>query len=283
MGENGMNHNTFPKVAVINDMTGFGRCALAVELPIISHFGLQCCPIPTSIWSNHSAFESFYKKDFTREMPEYIGEWEKLGLVFQGILTGYYGSSGQIEIVKNFIKHFQNPNTIVVVDPILGDHGKMYSATTKELCDNMAQLAELADVIVPNLTELCILTETTYREDMSYGKIMELCEQLAPQLKTGARIVVTGITKGSRIGNLIYDSLLPGTYQLVQRKTAGENRCGTGDVFASVLMGSILCGMELTDAVEKAADFVGKCIKESDRLQIPKTDGVCFERLLKHL
>lgn len=275
------NHNLFNKIAVINDMTGFGRCALSVEMPIISHMGIQCCPVPTSILSNHSAFSSFYFDDYTDNMSSYISEWEKLSLQFEGILTGFYGSTRQIDIVCDFINIFSKPDTVVIVDPIMGDNGKIYKTYTDEMCDKMRELVGMADIITPNFTELCILAKRDYDETLSYTEIEDMCKNLKDsRLKSDCRIVVTGIKRGSYIVNMVYDN---GKAGLVRKKTAGDNRCGTGDVFASVIAGKIVNGCKLTDAVKIAADFVSKCIKESDKIGIPKTDGVCFEKILNQL
>lgn len=281
-----MGHNVFPKVAVINDMTGFGRCALAVEMPIISHFGVQCCPVPTSIWSNHSAFESYYTVDFTPHMEAYVAQWKKLGLKFDGILTGYYGSAVQIDIVKAFIDDFADKKSIVVVDPIMGDNGRKYASTTDLMCQKMEELVAVADVLTPNLTELCILCGTEYEEQLSYDRIKKMCLKLGKSMKNEAGIVVTGIKRGDSIVNLVVENAgnpSKSTFSYVRRKVAGDNRCGTGDVFASVLMGALISGVDFNGAVRKAADFVARCIKESDAAGILKTDGVCFEKVLRYL
>ncbi len=274
-----MHHNVFPKIAVINDFTGFGRCALSVEIPIISQMGLQCCGVPTSILSNHSAFSSFFYHDYTDYMEDYVGEWKKLGLQFEGILTGFYGSERQIDFVKEFIKNFSNEKTVVVVDPIMGDNGKTYATYTKKLCDKMKELTEYAHILTPNLTELCILSGNTYGDNYSYEEIAAMCKQAVLGRKD-CKVVVTGIVRGKSIVNLVYEN---NGYCLIRKKIAGENRCGTGDVFASVVTGKVVCKESLKTAVKTAADFVSRCIVESDKIGIPKTDGVCFEKLLYQL
>lgn len=274
------NHNTFNKIAIINDMTGFGRCSLAVEIPIISHMGIQCCPVPTTIFSNHSAYESFYYQDWTDHMEPYFEEWKKLELRFDGILTGFYGSDRQMDIVMKFIEEFADNDTLIIVDPIMGDDGKTYSTYTKSMCDKMSELVDKADIITPNLTELCILTKTEYREYFSYDEIRKMCKVLIKSMKMGAQIVVTGIKRGNFLSNMVYSD---GRDIIIRRKIAGDTRCGTGDVFSSIIAADAILGVDLITSVKKAADFISECIKVSVEAQIPLTDGVCFEKVLYKL
>lgn len=275
-----VNHNVFNKIAVINDMTGFGRCALTVDIPIISQMGIQCCPIPTSVLSNHSAYESFYIKDLTADMKAYMAEWSRLNLKFDGILTGFCASSEQIEMSKYFIDNFSDNTTKVIVDPIMGDDGKIYSIYNDAMCQKMKELVSEADVITPNLTELCILADKEYDSQYGYNEIERMCEAVFRTMRAGSGIVVTGIKTNEFICNFIYNR---DGHIIIRKKIAGENRCGTGDVFSSVLAASVVKGFSLTDAVKKAADFVAECIKESDKIHMPKTDGVCFEKILYRL
>ena len=126
-------HNNQKKIAVINDYSGFGRCSIAVAMPIISVMKVQCCPVPTSIFSNHTGFYSFYYEDFTDHMQRYIDEWKKLDLQFSGVCTGFLGSTAQISIVERFLTDFKRPETKVIVDPVMGDYGKPYPTYTDEL------------------------------------------------------------------------------------------------------------------------------------------------------
>ena len=198
-----MSHNNQKKIAAINDYSGFGRCSIAVELPIISALKVQCCPLPTSILSNHTGFESFYFEDFTESMPAYIKEWEKLNLKFDGICTGFLGSHKQIEIVRYFFDIFKTPDNIVVVDPVMGDYGNLYATYTKETCEEMKKLVSYANILTPNLTEACILTGREYNAE--YGN--EELEIIAKQLSDmgPSKIVITGIVRGAYIANYCYE------------------------------------------------------------------------------
>ena len=158
-------HNTNKKVAIINDFSGFGRCSLTVAMPIVSYLGVQACPVPTAIFSNHTGYDSFYCKDLTEDLTAYIGEWQKLDLHFDGISSGFLGSIYLIDTVIEFIKHFKGDDTKVVVDTVMGDNGKVYPTYTTDMCKRLIDLLQYSDVITPNVTEACFLTDTPYKAD----------------------------------------------------------------------------------------------------------------------
>lgn len=268
------------KLAVINDISGFGRCSVAVALPIVSYMGVQCCPVPTSVFSNHTGFPHYFFDDYTDRMQEYIDHWKRLGLSFDGIATGFLGSDKQIQIVKDFIKDFKRENTKIIIDPVMGDYGKLYSTYTEELCQEMKKLVCLADIITPNLTECCKLTDTPYKgEGWRRKELQRMAEMLAgegPQ-----KIVITGIKQGGFIANYIYEKGKESKW--IRTHKVGTERSGTGDVFASVIAADSVNGVPFDRSVKKASGFVKKCILKSIELEIPKTDGVCFEEILYQL
>ena len=271
------------KIAAVNDFTGYGRCALAVSIPIISAMKVQCCPLPTAILSNHTGFESCFFDDYTDKMRPYIEEWKKLSLTFDGILTGFLGSNSQIQIVKDMIGTFRRPETIVVVDPIMGDHGKVYRTYTKQMCESMKQLVALSDRITPNLTEACILTDTPYHDDKWKNK-----EVLAMARKLSGlgpdKIVITGLKQGDYIANFCYEKTAgQEEYTFLRTQRVGTQRCGTGDVFAAIVAADAVNGVPFRASVKKASRFIKRCIEKSMELEIPLTDGVCFEELLHTL
>lgn len=277
-----ISHNNQKKIALINDFTGFGRCSIAVELPIISTLKVQCCPLPTSIFSNHTGFDSYFFDDYTDRMERYVEEWKKLDLSFNGICSGFLGSARQISIVKDFIKEFKTDDTIVVVDPVMGDYGKIYSTYTDEMCGLMKELVAGADIITPNITESCILTGTPY-SDMFYEKdIVELAEKLS--MMGPEKVVITGIVQGTFISNYCYDREKEGKKgYFVKALKIGAQRSGTGDIFTSIIAADAVNGVDFHKSVKKASSFIKKCIMKSIELDIPLTDGVCFEELLYSL
>ena len=275
-----MPHNNQKKIAVINDISGFGKCSIAVALPIISHLGIQCCPLPTSVFSNHTGFDSFYYRDFTPYMEKYIDEWKKLGLRFEGIASGFLGSEEQISIVEGFIDYFADERTTVIVDPVMGEDGRAYPTYTARMCGEMRRLAARADILTPNVTEACMLTGTPYKKD---GWTMRELRELTCRLRgIGAKnVVISGIPMGRYIGNAVYDAV--NGFSVPRQKKAGVFRSGTGDIFAAVIAAEAVNGADFTESVKKSAGFVKMCIEETEKYDIPLTDGVCFEKILKKL
>lgn len=272
-------HNHQKKIALINDFSGFGRCSIAVELPIISKLKVQCCPLPTSIFSNHTGFPSHFMEDFTPNMEDYIAEWRKLHLTFSGISTGFLGSADQIRIVSNFITDFRTKDTVVIVDPVMGDYGKPYPTYTEDMCRRMKELVKYADIITPNLTEACILTDTPYKEQMKTSEILELVKKLSDL--GPSKIVITGIPQKSYICNFCYEEGKEPAF--VKTHKVGQSRSGTGDIFAAIISADAVNGIPFNDSVKKASLFIKKCILSSIELDIPLTDGVCFEEVLDKL
>lgn len=268
------------KMAVINDFSGFGRCSLTVSLPIISAMKIECCALPTAVFSNHTGYSDYYFDDYTDKMQIYYSKWQKLGLRFDGIYTGFLGSVRQIQIVTDFIKHFSNKNTTVIIDTVMGDNGCTYATYNDELCQRMKDLVPLADIITPNITEACILSGTPYSENISdEHSLLEIAQKLH---SIGCKnIIITGINDGKHISNFVYEN--SGKYCLLKNDNAGQQRAGTGDVFASIIAADAVNGTDLITSVKKAADFVSRAIKLSDDMNIPSQEGVCFEEILNIL
>lgn len=279
MSDTRPNHNHQKKIAVINDFSGFGRCSIAVALPIISAMRIQCCPLPTSIFSNHTGFESFFFEDYTSRMQPYIEEWKKLGLQFSGISTGFLGSKEQIQIVLQFFKDFGTEDNVIVVDPVMGDYGKTYSTYTPEMCEEMKKLVSYADILTPNLTEACILTDTPYHEKWSMKEVGALAEKLSGM--GPEKVVITGIIQGEFIANYCYEKGQAGKIRRTHK--VGTQRSGTGDIFAAIIAADAVNGVPFQDSVRKASLFIKKCIEKSIEMDLPLTDGVCFEEVLHKL
>jgi pyridoxine kinase len=272
-------HNKQQKIAVINDFCGFGRSSLAVSMPIISAMGIQCCPVPTSVFSNHTAFDSFYSVDFTDHIEKYVEQWKKLSLRFDGVLTGFLGSGAQTELVKSFFEHFKQEGTVITVDPVMGDYGRLYASYPYELSQKMKELVPFADILTPNLTEACILTDTDYREDMESEQIFDLCLALSDM--GPEKVVISGIAEGEDICNYVFEKNK--TKKIYRQHKSGSCREGTGDVFSAIIATDAVKGKPFYDSVVKASEFVAKCIEKTNELGIAETDGVCFEYFIKEL
>lgn len=287
------------KLAAVNDLTGFGRCALTVTIPIVSAIGVQCCPVPTSVFSNHPGFPQFYSKDLTDGMPDYLAAWKKLELTFDGILSGYLASASQIFMVKELIHTCSAENTKVIVDPVMGDHGKLYSIFTTEMCEQMKSLAAEADILTPNLTEACLLTGTMYHEGhWSETELKELAKKLAALEKSNngttvskamnsdnraraKQIVISGIVSGNEILNVLYNET--DGFQIVANPKIASERSGTGDVFSAIIAADAVLGTPFEASVKKAGDFISKALLTTEEHGFPSTDGVYFEPLLLDL
>ena len=274
------------KIAIINDLAGYGRCSISVIQPIVSHLGVQGCPLPTAIFSNHTGFPSYFRDDYTAKMPRYIAEWRRLGLQFDGIMSGFLGSARQIGIVEEFIQEFRTPKTVVLVDPVMGDNGRMYPTYTARLCREMKKLIRYADIITPNLTEACFLTDTPYRPG---GWHLAELDAMARRLTDmGARrLVITGIRMGNGfIGNTIAQrDPVSGevTTQFQRQHIVEQTRSGTGDVFAAVLGADAVNGLSFPASVKRASRFVRQCLVETLRNDHPLNTGIEFEQALWRL
>lgn len=275
-----MSHNNQKKMAVINDISGFGRCSIAVAMPLISYMGIQCCPVPTSIFSNHTGFDEFFFDDYTDRMEEYIDNWKKLHLRFEGIMTGFLGSEKQIEIVRKFIEDFRDKRTTVIVDPAMGENGKAYQTYTGNMCNEMKRLVEYADILTPNVTEACMLTDTEYKQDgWTRNELYDMTEKL---LKYGAKkVAISGVHMGNYIGNAIMEK--GGEPKIIKHRKTGDYRSGTGDIYAAIIASDSINGVGFERSVRKASDFVKKSIMATEDLEIPKTDGLAFEQVMYSL
>lgn len=275
-----MYHNKQKKIAAISDLTGFGRCALSVTLPIVSHMKVQCCPMPTSIFSNHTAYPEYSFFDYTSQLPAYMAQWKKLNLKFEGILSGFLGSADQIGMVEEFITRFRTGRTKVIVDPVMGDHGKIYATYTKEMCDGMRNLVSLADIVTPNLTECCKLTDSSYKE--TGWKKKELLLMAEKIMAMGPeKMVITGIPQGNFIANFVCEK--GKASRLFRTHRIGSDRFGTGDIFASIIAADAVNAVPFERSVKKASNFVKRCVARSNEMGIPRTDGVCFEEIIHTL
>lgn len=294
-----------PRLAMINDIAGFGRCSTTVSLPVISVMKVQVCPVPTSVLSNHLGFPLCHFDDYTSHMRDYIKIWKELGLTFDGLYCGFLGNEEQIDIVREFVEMFRPP--LFLLDPVMGDHGRAYSSITETHVQKMKELLPLADIITPNITEACLLTGTPWKDgewtmqELSglFLKLATLCQtdstlslsehfhdasnSVIDTSRTVSRrtsIVITGIRQGDSLVNFLWND---GVYTTVSTPIAGASRPGTGDIFASILAADAVRGETLLSSVQKAANFVGLCIAGSEKAGTPVQEGVVFEKYLAAL
>lgn len=265
-----------PRIAAVHDLSCFGRCSLTVAIPVLSAMGCQCCPLPTALLSAHTAFQGGTFLDLTEEMPRIAAHWGGIPLRFDCIYSGFLGSPAQVETVTQLIRRFRE-GAAVVVDPVMGDHGRAYRTCTPELCAGIRQLAQAADVITPNLTEAALLLEQPYAA-IQAADSMEVIWRLS--LEGRRSVVLTGYSAADgQTGALCFDRGT-GQVQAVQTPREPGDFPGTGDLFASVLAGGLARGTQLFLAAQAAADFVRVCVKRTLEANTPPRNGVEFEPLL---
>ncbi len=288
-----MQHLPPRRIAAIHDFSCVGRCALTVVIPTLSVMGYQTIPLPTALLSSHTGgFEGLYFRDLTADMHHISAHFDRLSMTFGSIYTGFLGSEEQISVVREFIERFgttpdeTGKTPLILVDPVMGDDGVLYATYTKELAEGMRELSTHAEVLTPNLTEACFLTDTPYldtaalpeKEAESY--VLALLEKLSHICH--GKIVVTGIgLAGGIVANAGRDG--DGRIFWVKRTCQDISYPGTGDIFASVLLGALMQGDGFETACTRAADFIVLLISESAKIDTPVRMGVALEPYLGSL
>ncbi len=276
------------KIAAVNDLSGFGKCSLTAAIPIISALGVQCCPLVTGVFSNQTGYDSFYCRDCTDDMEPCIEEWKKLDANFDGILTGFIANGKQGKIIHKLIDTFGKENTVIAVDPVMADDGEIYKCYDEESVKAIMSLAERADIITPNLTELCLLSGKNYCDIVALDRkalLKEIKNMSLLQNRDKAKIVVTsGIhLSENEVANTVYDG---GKFDVIVTPHYGGSFSGTGDILASFVTAQYIKGVPVAKAVEEASAFICKSIEETIRDtkgEYNRMDGVHFEKYLSEL
>ena len=271
-----------PKVAAVHDLSCFGRCSLTVIIPALAAMGVQVCPLPTAVFSTHlGGFSNVVCHDLAGQMTAFFQQWRQEKLTFDCLYSGFLASEAQFDASEAFLAAFRTPQTLVFVDPVMADNGRLYAAYTEALCQRMKSLVRRADVITPNYTEACILLDEAYSEqNISEDTLFQWCRRLSdlgPE-----KVVITGIAARDSVLNIGYDRADNQTI-MVRRPLVAARYPGTGDLFASVLLGGLLQGFSFAQALETAADFVGKAVAVTFAAATPTREGVLFEPLLGNL
>lgn len=270
-------------LALLTDSTGYGRCSLAVQLPVVSAMGVRCSYAPTAVLSNHTGYRSAFALDFMPYLDAYTAEWQKLGAHFDGILIGYTGSAERIDRAAEFIRMFHEKGTLVAADPCMADNGRLYRNCPEELPEKIrVEILPMADLVLPNLTEACLLTGEPYMELMDQASLSRIMTHL---LALGPKeAVITGIPSGPQ-GE--YVACLAGErggrMRFIRQKRIGGQYAGTGDIFSAIVTADALKGVPLAGSVRKASAFIRRSIRETERRHVPGTDGVAFEQVLRRL
>lgn len=267
------------KIASINDLSGIGRCSLTVSLPIISSLKVQCCPFPTAILSSQTGYSEFSFLDLTDEMNNYKNVWKNLKLDLDFIYSGFLGSKNQIKIVSDFID--ENKDSLVLVDPILGDNLVVYPVFDDEMCKKIKELVKKSNITTPNLTEALILTNKELKTlDIKDDEILEIAKDIS---KLGPdKVVITGIVREDKIMNLGYDKNTNNHFFTCNNYN-NKSYSGTGDIFASILSGMIVRGFDFEYCVNVASNFISKVVNYTSKFNIDRNDGIMFELFLDDL
>ena len=282
------------RVLTVQDISCVGKCSLTAAIPVISAMGIEVCPLPTAILSNHTAFSSFSFLDLTDKIPEIINEWKKQGFHFDAIYTGYLGSIKQIDLVHKILDEFAQNDTLVVIDPCMADNGKLYTGFSQDFVKQMAKLCGRANVILPNMTEACFLVNQDY--DIFTHTNESITKVMAKLLSLGAQqVILKGVEfSKEKIGvaycsQKIFDNNFSTNENNMEDMNIyfhhryDENFHGTGDVFASAVTGALVLKKVIKDAVKIACDFVQESIECT--LLNPNYNwyGVEFESALRNL
>lgn len=269
------------RVLTIQDISCLGKCSITVALPIISAMGVETVILPTALLSTHTMFQDFTCLDLSEQLLPITRHWEKEGVTFDAIYTGYLGTQQEIDTVLGLIDRFRTPDTLVFVDPVMADNGKLYAAFDEAYARKNASLCAAADVIVPNITEACFLTQSEYRETCDEAYLHSLLDKLSG---LGAKAsVLTGVSlREGMTGILGYDTVRKEHFSYQNRRIPASYH-GTGDIFSSTLVGALLNGLSWTASIRLAADFTARTIELT--LQDPAEPwyGVSFETAIPEL
>lgn len=275
--------NKTKKVVAIHDLSGVGRVSLNVAIPVLTSMGFQVCPLPTAILSNHTQYPQFSFLDLTDEMEKIIEYWKKIEVEFDAFYSGYLGSPEQVNIVKDFIFDFKKQDSLVVVDPVLGDNGKLYSNFGLDMVDAMRRMITVADVITPNLTELFYLLDKPYLTNNSDEQLKQYLLELA---QNGPSVVIitnvpvlndprmTSVYAYNKDGNRFWKTSCP---------YVPAHYPGTGDTFTSVITGALMQGDSLPMALDRATQFCYQGIRATYAYQYDFKEGILLEKVLPNL
>lgn len=271
------------RVAAINDLSGLGRCSLAVDLSVFPAMGIETCAVPTAVLSGQTGFESYYCKDLTGIISEYTAKYKEQNIYFDGIITGFMLSETQAENSLEFIKTFKTEDTLILVDPVLGDDGKRYVNFSDGLLGVIKKMVKEADIITPNMTELCLLADIDPEKPHEFeGKeLIDFVIEAGKRVRGNSKqiIAVTGIPlkEEHEVGNLVISD---SGHELVKAHTNGVHYSGTGDLFAAILLGGLLNGKDVASVTKLAGDFIRTSVEETEKMGISGNEGIAFEKNL---
>ena len=261
------------QVLSIQDLSCLGKCSLSVAMPVLSAMGCTCTPLPTALLSTHTAFPNPHVRSLTEDMEKICVHWQSIGASFDAVTVGYLSDAAQAEAVEKALDRFRAP---VILDPAMGDHGKLYSGLDVSHVDTMKRLCRKADVLLPNVTEAALLTGTPYEETTNpehYRTLLTRLQALGPKA-----VVLTGVSlEESKTG---FMGIAPDSSIFTYQTDKLASCHGTGDLFAAVFAGMFVKGRSLADCAAPAAAFVEKVLSSTKE---PAPFGASFETQLPWL
>lgn len=246
------------KILVVSDINSICNCALNVMIPILTNLGIDCCPLPTAIYSSPKNMSNVSFLDCTSKIADFINSWKINNTKFDGAMTGFMLNEEQLETIKDFIRYSKMEN--VLVDPVIGDDGFVFSCFNQNYINGMRELVKYANIITPNLTELCVLNSEDYEKiaNLDINSKLQLIEKMSKS--TGKTVITTGILFGD---NFIYTTIYDGVLKVFKAPKIGERIMGTGDIFSSIVFGKLLNGCSKNEAVSFATNYISNLIKEN--------------------
>lgn len=279
------------KVAVFNDLSGFGRCSLTAAIPVLAALGIQCNPIPTMVLTGQGGYAVSFRKDLTDMLDNYTKAWKENKAVFDGIYTGYLTGATQIASVFAFLEEFRKEDTFLLVDPVMGDNGKTYKIYSEELLASMKTLSRQANLITPNLTEACLLSDVTFEDVCSItdkDTLLQKVEDIAKILRKNATVmqdvIITGVKVMEEDFPFIYNvALTDKGVCYFSSHLFDKSFSGTGDLFSSTMCGLRLNGYSTKEAMDIAGNFLYHSISDTMNEHVDGNDGIAFEKHLREL
>lgn len=268
------------RIVTIQDISCVGKCSLTVALPIISATGVEAAIIPTAVLSTHTMFKNFTCKDLDDQILPIAKHWKDENIIFDAFYTGYLASAGQIQKVITLINDLKTENSTVIVDPAMADNGNLYPAFSEDFPKEMAKLCSVADIVLPNITEACLMTNTPYKAEYDENFAKEVITKLADM---GAKkVVLTGATFSNKYGVMVYDSETK-EFETYFHQKLPVSYHGTGDIFSSTFTGLYVRGKSIMDSIKIAADYTFECIRITSESENSNWYGVDFEAAIPYL
>ncbi len=268
------------RAAVVEDLSGYGRCALTIALPVLAVSGIETVPMPTAVLSSHMGLPDPAVTDLTDSLLPAANQYHRLGVAFDGVYVGYLAGEHQLDVVRQMLPLLRNPETLFLLDPVMGDHGRLYRSVTPSMAGKMQDLCREAHILTPNMTEAAALLGQPLDSVDTPEKAAAAAEALC---RNGAQtVIVTGVRMNGRIGAMIAQQGQSGTRYVSAPCEAGAFH-GTGDLFASVLLAGLLNGEDMVQAVQLAVDFVARCVARTAAAGTAPVGGLLFEPELPYL